>query len=83
MKIRMDIGGAIPARPDFGMLRAGMIAAQAATPTALASLTMPAAPISAQDALTDMFGPIDAALRDGLGGRFSMQPDFTREGDER
>ena len=50
MKIKLDTVGAAPMHPDFAMLRAGLAAAQATTPTALAA-HVAHAPVEPQDAL--------------------------------
>ncbi|UAK24874.1 hypothetical protein [Sphingomonas nostoxanthinifaciens] len=69
MKMRFDVGGAVPTHPDFDMLRAGLAAAQAATPTALASLrTRPL--LDRAEALVRLFGEDRADDRTALCGCF-------------
>ena len=59
MKIKLDTVGAIPLRPDFAMLRAGLTAAQAATPTALAAHIVRVS-IDPEEALYALFADGDA-----------------------
>lgn len=60
MKIVIDPRGATPARPDFGMIRAGLAAAQAMTPTA-AACERREAPVEPVEALTRLFADNQAA----------------------
>ena len=55
MKIHLDMTGRELARPDFAMLRAGLAAAQATTPTAAAS-DRARAHVDLTEALTRLFG---------------------------
>jgi hypothetical protein len=56
LKIHFDRTGAVPAAPDFGLLRAGLQAAQQATPTAKAQAVPAPAPMpAASDALVELF----------------------------
>lgn len=75
MKMRIDTGGALPSRPDFDMLRAGLAAAQATTPTAQASER--ARPdIDPAEALVRMFAQA-AGLGSGSAAlRGSFKPDL-------
>jgi hypothetical protein len=59
VKIKLDTVGAVPMHPDFAMLRAGLAAAQATTPTALAAHVV-RAPVELQDALYALFAEGDA-----------------------
>jgi hypothetical protein len=71
VKIHLDKAGAQPVPADFGMLRASLLAAQAATPTALASAAAHRLP-PAGEALTRLFvGRADADAMAALHASFS------------
>ena len=72
MKIHLDMAGKELARPDFAMLRAGLAAAQAATPTA-AACDRAQAPSDLTEALTLLFGDhvADAPEASALHGSFN------------
>jgi hypothetical protein len=59
VKIKLDTVGAVAMHPDFAMLRAGLVAAQATTPTALAAHIV-RDPVAPQDALYALFAEGDA-----------------------
>ncbi len=73
MKIAIDAAGAHRARPDFGMLRAGFAAAQAATPTAIANARA-RAPIDPAAASTRLPGHAGAPDRASAAGAFHPGP---------
>ena len=64
MKIKLDIVGTKPFRPDFAMLRAGLAAAQATTPTALAAHGR-SEPVDPEDALYALFADGDLSAAAG------------------
>ncbi len=75
VKIHLDMTGQPLGGPDFAMLRAGLRAAQASTPTAAAS-DRAYARLDLAEALTRLFGDqvIDAPEAAGLHGRFHPAP---------
>jgi len=58
MKIKLDLVGAVAMNPDFAMLRAGLAAVQANTPTAMAAhIVRPS--VAPQDAFYALFAEGD------------------------
>lgn len=55
MKVTIGMNGATPIAPDYSMLKAALIAAQAATPTGQANLVRPEAPVDPYAALHSLF----------------------------
>ena len=81
MKIHLDMTGKPLAQLDFAMLRAGLTAAQATTPTATAS-DKAHARLDLTEALTRLFGD-NAADAKGAGALHgSFNPASAREGGE-
>lgn len=81
MKIHLDMSGKPLAKPDFAMLRAGLTAAQATTPTAAAS-DKAHAHLDLVEALARLFGDdaADGKGADALHGSFN--PASVRDEDE-
>jgi hypothetical protein len=81
VKIHLDMTGTPLAKPDFAMLRAGLKAAAATTPTATAS-DKAHARLDLTEALIRLFGDEAGGARgaDALHGSFN--PASVREGDE-
>ena len=78
MKIHLDMTGKPLAKPDFAMLRAGLTAAQATTPTAAAS-DKAHAHLDLTEALIRLFGD-EAADAKGAGALHgSFNPASVRE----
>ena len=81
VKIHLDMTGKSLAKPDFAMLRAGLTAAQASTPTVAAS-DKAHVPLDPTEALTRLFGD-NAADAKGAGALHgSFNPASAREGGE-
>lgn len=72
MKVWIPPHGETPAHPDFGALKAALIAAQAATPTARASAHPTDTPLDVHAALHALFADRSGKARsaDALGHRF-------------
>ena len=83
MKIHLDMTGKELARPDFAMLRAGLAAAQASTPTATAN-DRAHAPQDFAEALIRLFGDRAEGVTEtrSLHGRFNPVTIHTDDGDE-
>ena len=84
MKIHLDMTGKPLAKPDFAMLRAGLTAAQATTPTAAAS-DKAHSRLDLTEALTRLFGDqvADAKEAAALHGSFNPASVRGEEEDER
>ena len=72
VKIQFDMTGKTPAKPDFALLRAGIAAVQAATPTAAAN-GKARSQLNLTEALIRLFGDrtADTAGAGALHGRFN------------
>ena len=81
MKIHLEMTGKPLAKPDFAMLRAGLTAAQAATPTAAAS-DKAHARLDVTEALTRLFGDQVADPEEALALHGSFNPASVRDEDE-
>ena len=82
MKVSIGMNGATPIAPDYSMLKAALVAAQAATPTCRATRTERSAAVDPHAALHALFSqetdlPSPAAA---LGHRFSSDAPKTEEG---
>lgn len=84
MKIHLDMTGKPLAKPDFAMLRAGLTAAQATTPTAAAS-DKAHARLDLTEALIRLFGENAADVRgtDALHGSFNPASVRDEDGTEK
>jgi hypothetical protein len=71
VKIHLDKAGAQPVLADFDMLRASLVAAQAATPTALASASAHSLPASGEALTRLLVGHADADAMAVLHASFS------------
>lgn len=80
MKIHLDMTGKPLAKPDFAMLRAGLSAAQATTPTATAS-DKANARLDLTEALTRLFGDNAAGAKSAVALHGSFNPASVREED--
>jgi hypothetical protein len=72
MKVSIGMNGATPIAPDYSMLKAALVAAQAATPTGQANLVRPEEPIDPYAALHSLFSSetgIESSAA-ALGNRF-------------
>ena len=78
MKIHLDMTGKPLAKPDFAMLRAGLTAAQATTPTAAAS-DKAHARLDLTEALTRLFGDNAADGKGAIGLHGSFNPASVRD----
>jgi hypothetical protein len=81
VKIHLDMTGKPLAKPDFAMLRAGLTAAQATTPTAAAS-DKAHARLDLAEALTRLFGDNAADSKGAVGLHGSFNPASVRDEDE-
>lgn len=81
MKIHLDMTGRPLAKPDFAMLRAGLTAAQATTPTVAAS-DKAHARLDLAEALTRLFGDDGSGAKGAVALHGSFNPASVREGDE-
>jgi len=81
VKIHLDMTGRPLAKPDFAMLRAGLAAAQATTPTAAAS-DKAHARLDLTEALTRLFGDNSADAEGAVALDGSYNPASVREEDE-
>ena len=81
MKIHLDMTGSPLGKPDFAMLRAGLTAAQATTPTVAAS-DKAHARLDLAEALTRLFGDNAADARGAVALNGSFNPASVREEDE-
>lgn len=81
MKIHLDMTGKPLAKPDFAMLRAGLTAAAATTPTAAAS-DKAHARLDLTEALTRLFGDDAADAKGAVALHGSFNPASVREEDE-
>jgi hypothetical protein len=70
VKIPFDMTGKAVVKPDFAMLRAGLAAVQAATPTAAASGKAHTR-LDLTEALTRLFGDQVADAKGALNGSFN------------
>ncbi len=78
MKIHLDMTGKPLAKPDFAMLRAGLAAAQATTPTAHAS-DQAQTRLDLTEALTRLFGDNLATPQEAAALQGSFNPASARE----
>jgi hypothetical protein len=78
VKIHLDMTGRPLAKPDFAMLRAGLAAAQATTPTAAAS-DKAHAHLDPTEALTRLFGDQAADAKEAAVLHGSFNPVSARE----
>ena len=81
MKIHLDMTGSPLAKPDFAMLRAGLAAAQAATPTAAAS-DKAHSHLDLTEALTRLFGDQAADAKEAAALHGSFNPVSVRDDGE-
>ena len=81
MKIHLDMTGKALAKPDFAMLRAGLAAAQAMTPTATAS-DRAQARLDLTEALSLLFGDRVPGDAPALHGSFHPVPMRDGQDDE-
>ena len=81
MKIHLDMTGSPLAKPDFAMLRAGLRAAQATTPTAAAS-DKAHSRLDLAEALTRLFGDQVADAKEAVALHGSFNPASVRDEDE-
>jgi len=81
VKIHLDMTGSPLGKPDFAMLRAGLTAAQATTPTAAAS-DKAYARLDLAEALTRLFGDNAADATGAVALNGSFNPASVREEDE-
>jgi len=81
VKIHLDMTGKPLAKPDFAMLRAGLTAAQASTPTVAAS-DKAHVRLDPTEALTRLFGDYAADAKGAGALHGSFNPASVREGDE-
>jgi hypothetical protein len=81
VKIHLDMTGKPLAKPDFAMLRAGLSAAQATTPTATAS-DKAHARLDLAEALTRLFGDNATDAKGTVALHGSFNPASVREEDE-
>ena len=81
MKIHLDMTGSPLAKPDFAMLRAGLRAAQATTPTAAAS-DKAHSRLDLTEALTRLFGDQVADAKETAALHGSFNPASVRDEDE-
>jgi len=81
VKIHLDMTGRQLAKPDFAMLRAGLTAAQATTPTATAS-DKAHTRLDLAEALTRLFGDNAADAKGAVALHGSFNPASVREEDE-
>ncbi|HMI19094.1 MAG TPA: hypothetical protein VK533_06085 [Sphingomonas sp.] len=81
MKIHLDMTGSPLAKPDFAMLRAGLAAAQATTPTAAAS-DKAHSRLDLTEALTRLFGDQVADAKEAAALHGSFNPASVRDEDE-
>jgi len=70
VKIQFDMTGKTPAKPDFALLRAGIAAVQAATPTAAAN-GKARSQLNLTEALIRLFGDRTADAAGALHGSFN------------
>ena len=78
MKIHLDMTGSPLAKPDFAMLRAGLRAAQATTPTAAAS-DKAHSRLDLTEALTRLFGDQVADAKEAVALHGSFNPASVRD----
>ncbi len=78
MKIHLDMTGSPLAKPDFAMLRAGLRAAQATTPTAAAS-DKAHSRLDLTEALTRLFGDQVADAKEAAALHGSFNPASVRD----
>ena len=81
MKIHLDMTGQPLAKPDFAMLRAGLRAAQATTPTAAAS-DKAHSRLDLTEALARLFGDQVANADEASALHGSFNPASVRDGEE-
>lgn len=81
MKIHLDMTGSPLAKPDFAMLRAGLTAAQATTPTAAAS-DKAHSRLDLTEALTRLFGDQVADAKEAAALHGSFNPASVRDEEE-
>ena len=81
MKIHLDMTGSPLAKPDFAMLRAGLRAAQATTPTAAAS-DKAHSRLDLTEALTRLFGDQVADAKEAAALHGSFNPASVRDEEE-
>jgi len=81
VKIHLDMTGSPLAKPDFAMLRAGLAAAQATTPTAAAS-DKAHSRLDLTEALTRLFGDQVADAKEAAALHGSFNPASVRDEDE-
>ena len=81
MKIHLDMTGKPLAKPDFAMLRAGLTAAQATTPTAAAS-DRAHSRLDLTEALTRLFGDQVANAKEAAALHGSFNPASVRDEEE-
>jgi hypothetical protein len=81
VKIHLDMTGSPLAKPDFAMLRAGLTAAQATTPTAAAS-DKAHSRLDLTEALTRLFGDQVADAKEAAALHGSFNPASARDGEE-
>jgi hypothetical protein len=81
VKIHLDMTGSPLAKPDFAMLRAGLTAAQATTPTAAAS-DKAHSRLDLTEALTRLFGDQVADAKEAAALHGSFNPASVRDEDE-
>jgi hypothetical protein len=78
VKIHFDMTGKALAKPDFAMLRAGLTAAQASTPTGAAS-DRAQRPLDLTEALTLLFGDRVPGGKEAAALHGSFNPASVRE----
>jgi hypothetical protein len=84
MKVSIGMQGATPIVPDYSMLKAALVAAQAATPTGRANLVRPEEPVDPHAALHALFSSksgIESSAA-ALGNRFHTDAPDPEAGDE-